>query len=578
MTEPSAEALLQHAGFLRALARSLLLDEGQAEDVVQEAYLAAIHRPPPAAGARGWLAAVTRNLALKRLRTDTRARRRETRAARRDALPATSDVVAKLELHRLLVDAVRRLDEPYRAAIVHRYFEDLPPREIAKRLGIPVRAVETRLRRALERLRADLDAAHAGDRRAWSLPLLALLPLPRSGPLALAGILMTKTHLLVAGAVAALCFLAGWTLGPREAPPVRGAREAASVPAPDPETERLRQELAAERAQRVEAEGKLREALAKAEAEGVRGPGIDLPIEGAAKGPPFPFPEYEKVLGEIDWDEVGTSTAKMNSLLVRLLEQLEKTGDVTPDLVGEIQKCNAELVPVALKVAAAGLPGHGANGSFTNPAVDVNVIHATLKAGGDALSAEQEAQLSEIGRRYADEEARRASAYPDGTLELRKIADEAAVKDRFYAEVDGVLSAAQRDLLHPESVRGLTQLDLFSSGIVTFMEVRPVSMKDREAAVKQVTDGHMQKLGLDAAARPVVESLVRRWAEKVADAGLDGPRERDVGMPMLTSAERVRKVAQLQVELWDELQRQVALTAEQRRKLAAETNIFVPFR
>ena len=29
MTEPSAEALLQHAGFLRALARSLVLDEGQ---------------------------------------------------------------------------------------------------------------------------------------------------------------------------------------------------------------------------------------------------------------------------------------------------------------------------------------------------------------------------------------------------------------------------------------------------------------------------------------------------------------------------------------------------------------------
>ena len=131
MTEPSAEALLAHAGFLRALARSLLLDEGQAEDVVQEAYLAAIHRPPPAGGARSWLAAVTRNLALKRLRTETRVRHREAAAARTGALPAADDVVAKLELHRLLVDAVHRLDEPYRAAIVHRYFEELPPRDRA---------------------------------------------------------------------------------------------------------------------------------------------------------------------------------------------------------------------------------------------------------------------------------------------------------------------------------------------------------------------------------------------------------------------------------------------------------------
>ncbi|HEX5137217.1 MAG TPA: sigma-70 family RNA polymerase sigma factor [Planctomycetota bacterium] len=578
MTEPSAEALLEHAGFLRALARSLLLDEGQAEDVVQETYLAAIHRPPPAAGARGWLAAVTRNLALKRLRAETRARRRETRAARADALPAAGDVVAKLELHRLLVDAVQRLDEPYRAAIVHRYFEDLPPREIARSLGIPVRAVETRLRRALERLRGDLDAAHAGDRRAWSLPLLALLPLPRSGPLALAGVLMTKTHLLVAGAVAAICFLAGWTLGPKEAPPARGARETASAAVPDAETERLKQELAGERAQRIEAEEKLRAALAQAEEQGVRGRGGDAAAEETAKGPRFPFPEYEKVLGEIDWEEVGTSTAKLNPLLVQLLEQMEKTGNVTPELLGEVQKWNAQLVAVALKVQAAGLPGHGINGSFTNPAVDVNVIHAMLKASGNALGAEQEAQLSEIGRRYVDEEARRAASYPEGTLELRKVADEAAVKDRFYAEVDGVLSAAQRELLHPEAVRGLTQLDLFSSGIMTYLEVRPVSVKDRELAVKQVTDRHMQELGLDATTRPVVESLVRRWAERVAEAGLDGPRERNVGMPLLTSAERVKKVAQLQLELWDELQRQVALTAEQRAKLAAQTNIVVPFR
>jgi len=389
---------------------------------------------------------------------------------------------------------------------------------------------------------------------------------------------MTKTHLLVAGAVAAICFLAGWTLGPNEAAPARGTREAAPPAAHDAETERLKQEIAAERAQRIEAEEKLRASLVKAEEQGVRGQGRDAEAEETAKGPAFPFPEYQEVLGGIDWDEVGTSTAKLNPLLVQLLEQMEKTGTLTPDLLGEIQKWNAQLVAVALKVQAAGLPGHGVNGSFTNPAVDVNVIHAMLKASGDALTAGQEAQLGEIGRRYADEETRRDASYPEGALELRKVADEAAVKDRFYAEVDGVLSAGQRELLHPEAVRGLTQLDLFSSGIMTYLEVRPVSVKDREQAVKQVTDRHMQELGLDAATRPVVESLVRRWAERVAEAGLDGPRERNVGMPLLTSAERVRKVAKLQLELWDELQRQVALTAEQRQKLAAQTNIIVPFR
>ena len=103
-------------------------------------------------------------------------------------------------------------------------------------------------------------------------------------------------------------------------------------------------------------------------------------------------------------------------------------------------------------------------------------------------------------------------------------------------------------------------------------------MKDREVAVKQVTDKHFEKFGLDPATRPVVEQLVRRWAERVAEAGLDAPRERSVGMPLLTRSERVRKAAQLQLELWDELCRRVPMTEEQKKRLAAETNIVVPFR
>jgi len=103
-------------------------------------------------------------------------------------------------------------------------------------------------------------------------------------------------------------------------------------------------------------------------------------------------------------------------------------------------------------------------------------------------------------------------------------------------------------------------------------------VKDREAAVKQVTDKQFEKFGLDPASRPVVEQLVRRWAERVAEAGLDAPREKTVKMPLLTRAERVRKAAQLQLELWDELQRRVPMTDEQKKKLMAETNIVVPFR
>ena len=68
---------------------------------------------------------------------------------------------------------VHSLDEPYRTAIICRYFENMLPREIAARLDISVAAVESRLRRGLQKLRARLDRDF-GDRKTWCTALLPL--------------------------------------------------------------------------------------------------------------------------------------------------------------------------------------------------------------------------------------------------------------------------------------------------------------------------------------------------------------------------------------------------------------------
>ncbi|MBM4016627.1 MAG: hypothetical protein FJ293_16920, partial [Planctomycetes bacterium] len=56
-------SLLQHAGWARALARRLVQDEAQADDVLQRAWVAALQRAPQQAErARAWLGRVVRNL------------------------------------------------------------------------------------------------------------------------------------------------------------------------------------------------------------------------------------------------------------------------------------------------------------------------------------------------------------------------------------------------------------------------------------------------------------------------------------------------------------------------------------
>ncbi|MHC4550727.1 MAG: RNA polymerase sigma factor [Planctomycetota bacterium] len=188
----NADELLKHSAFLRGLATSLLRGEQDVDDVVQQAYLKALeHRPRRP---RAWMGKVVRNLAFRSRRSRARVARRERSAARPEAVASSSDDVERLEIQRKLVDAVLQLDEPYRTVIVRRYFDELAPREIARRTGVPYETVRTRLGRALRALRRRLDAEHAS----WALVLAPLLLRPPR-PGLLGGVMMSakKTTLLV---------------------------------------------------------------------------------------------------------------------------------------------------------------------------------------------------------------------------------------------------------------------------------------------------------------------------------------------------------------------------------------------
>jgi RNA polymerase sigma-70 factor (ECF subfamily) len=66
--------------------------------------------------------------------------------------------IALRQMSSLLHEAVDKLDEEYRSVYVWRDLEDVPAKEVAKRLGVSVVAVKSRLHRARESVRNDLDA------------------------------------------------------------------------------------------------------------------------------------------------------------------------------------------------------------------------------------------------------------------------------------------------------------------------------------------------------------------------------------------------------------------------------------
>ncbi len=212
------ELLLAEADFVRGLARSLL-DPEQAEDVVQETWIAAMRQPAGRVHSmRAWLARVVRNRSANERRAARRRAQREQAAARAEAVPSADEIVAREQARHAVVEALLRLPEPYRGTLLLRFYEDLQPAEIAERLGLPGATVRSRLARGLAQLREQLDRCYGGDRRAWGLLLLPLARPERAvaGTLVtklgvLTGVLLTMKTLL-AVAVALVALAAFWLL------------------------------------------------------------------------------------------------------------------------------------------------------------------------------------------------------------------------------------------------------------------------------------------------------------------------------------------------------------------------------
>ncbi len=177
--------LLAHETWLRRVVVDLVT-ESEADDILQETWIAALGARD-IANPRAWLRRVAQNLARVRRRGEARRHARESSVARDEAVASTDSIVERLHVHRDLAEAVGALDEPYRTAVLLRYFEDLSPSEIARRLGVPASTVRTQIDRGLRMVRGRFEGR---DVRA----LATLVLLPRLGetapPVTLAGTLL----------------------------------------------------------------------------------------------------------------------------------------------------------------------------------------------------------------------------------------------------------------------------------------------------------------------------------------------------------------------------------------------------
>ena len=198
-----SEDIDAHHVFLRRLAHSLVSNEADAEDLVQEVWLEALAHPPERfRRVRGWLRVATIHAASRLGRRDRNRKRREERVARPEEVPSTLDVFERDAFGHDLARLVDRLRDPYREVVRLRYLEGLSIHEIGESLGRPAGTVRSQLKRGLDQIRDRLDQSY-GSRSSWGVLALALAGQPGGTALGPATPLTSKATLGTYAACAA---------------------------------------------------------------------------------------------------------------------------------------------------------------------------------------------------------------------------------------------------------------------------------------------------------------------------------------------------------------------------------------
>ena len=594
------DSLLRETSWMRTMAVRLVGDLSLADDVVQQACMAALDaRAEPTVSRGAWLRGVVRNLSRQTHRERARRRRREEAVARPERVDQSPDaIVGRAELQRHLVDAVLALDEPYRSTVILRFFEDRSPKEIAKQQRVPAATVYTRLTRAIEMLRGRLDQEYGG-RTEWCVVLAPLVATTVGGTTAGAAASEAVSEaagsswigggggafvgngvgLFLAGAVLFACGVGAgrWIRSPEASEPSTTPTVSEPLAALEGENQELRDRLVGTRAAIDEVQGARAELTSKISSLATRVEELEAEIVAAVEPSPAEFPirfgEYASVVEATDWSEAARAVAEINRVLLATYERdpNELTGR---DLQIQIAKQNSVLVEYATELIQK-IPTHArANGEFTHPISMATLMVGLLDQAGLPLDADQYEEFVWLGEEYDRLYAAKQETYDASTYQITKFCDELELKWECMKAMRELLTPEQLALVvHPPFVDRLSA-DPLSPANMALATVTPYALGEEATAISWLTAKLAGPGGADEAALESHLDVLETW--RAARASCDEPISE--AMLQFLSVRQILDSGRARVALFTELSERGLINEEKQAFLRSLPSWIVPVR
>lgn len=410
-----------------SLARRLLGNAADAADATQEIFVRVWrHRDAfdRSREFRPWLYRVAWNAIRGQQRKQRTRREKEREVPVPSRHRSDGDRLERSESARLLEEHLQRLPEEARTLIVLHYQQGLSQHEIARTIGMRRTTVQSRLGKALDRLRASLKShghfalipavelalrqspAHAAPaaltESLLTVPTTAAAVAAGSGAagmgLLVGGISMSKAIALTILAVAALSLVAGWGIGSSKGSGAEGAAEPVGLTLEEQAS--LQQEVEELRGERASLKGELAAAVLSSSELSEQLAQARVRLDAAAGATAAVDPAAGSAEEQIDWDALAALIGDNREFMFRVAEMIGSDANLRDELTAE-----ERLTMMTLQrewIGAAMIARKSSDVPFLEPEVLPNLL-STLYGSTLDLDDAQLAALEESSYALLDE-------------------------------------------------------------------------------------------------------------------------------------------------------------------------------